>query len=104
MSEYLVIDWVSLCMTAALICGEHWPVSESPDSPFTNTVSSLTVFRVVRAIQESGEDEQNFDEPNQNDNDEKYKCEIAKQIESFRHHSLVQLENIFGSSQHFKCN
>ena len=56
-------------------------------------LSCLSIFRVVRAIREPGEHEENFDQPNQNDDDEEDKYEVAHQIEVFRHfHSLVQLE------------
>ena len=62
----------------------------SLDSSFTFTVFCLIVFCVVRAIQEAGEHDENFDQPNQDYNDEEDKYEIAHQIKCFRHfHTIV---------------
>ena len=72
-----------------LICDFFLSLSESSsDSPFPRSVSPLTV-RVVRAIQEAGEHEEDLDEAHQDDEYEEDNDEIAHQIEGFPHFQSV---------------
>ena len=88
-----------------------WSLSESSsDSPFPGSVSPLTI-RVVRAVQEAGEHEEDLDEAHQDDEYEEDNDEIAHQIKGLPHFqaqfvsaaSQCCLKYISGSSPQFKC-